>query len=203
MYSQVYQDEFVLKLMGKRGFFVDIGAGYGYKRPNGGNSQLLEELGWTGILIEGNEELHKYSKENRKSVSVHAFLPDKKLIDIFKEYNCPNIIDYLSIDIDPTSLVALEDFPFDEYEFKVLTFEHDSYGKNLETKNKSWEILIKNGYTCLHEDVQTPDFLFPDIYLTLPFEDWWVNKKYFSTDFINNNKTIGKKAIDIVRTPIK
>jgi hypothetical protein len=191
MYSQVYQDEFAAKLIGSAGFFVDVGAGDGYNRPNGGNSQYLEELGWKGILIEGNEQFHQYSKLNRKSISVHAFIPSIKIIDILKNNNCPNVIDYLSIDIEPSSLVALKDFPFDEYEFKVLTFEHDSYRFGISDKTDSWKILSENGYICLCEDVETPQ-------LAGPYEDWWINPKYFTPNFIEKNKSKGLKGQEIV-----
>ena len=70
-YSQVNQDLFVLyftNYIGKKGFFVEIGAGDGVKLSN---TYLLEKVGWEGILVDpfnyesGNMKLRKCIKDNR------------------------------------------------------------------------------------------------------------------------------------------
>ena len=70
-YSQTNQDLFVLyftNYIGKKGFFVEIGAGDGV---NISNTYLLEKIGWTGILAEPvdynneNMKLRKCIKDNR------------------------------------------------------------------------------------------------------------------------------------------
>lgn len=189
MYSQVCQDEVALKILGS-GFYVDIGAGDGFFDPNGGNSLLLEEKGWRGILIEGDFHRHNISKQRRNGISVQALIPDKSIRSILLENNCPKEIDYLSIDIEPSSLIALRDFPFDDFCFKFLTFEHDLYvsSENIFQKEESFKILNNLGYVRMAEDVCTPHSHFEY------FEDWWINPKFFSKSFIENNKFLRKSG---------
>jgi hypothetical protein len=70
-HSQENQDLFVLyftNYVGKKGFFVEIGAGDGV---NISNTYLLEKIGWTGILVDPvdynneNMKLRKCIKDNR------------------------------------------------------------------------------------------------------------------------------------------
>ena len=70
-HSQANQDLFVLNFtnyVGKKGFFVEIGAGDGVSISN---TYLLEKIGWTGILVDPvdynneNMKLRKCIKDNR------------------------------------------------------------------------------------------------------------------------------------------
>ena len=70
-HSQENQDLFVLyftNYLGKKGFFVEIGAGDGVSISN---TYLLEKIGWTGILVDPvdynneNMKLRKCIKDNR------------------------------------------------------------------------------------------------------------------------------------------
>lgn len=189
MYSQVYQDEVAFKIL-KSGFYVDIGAGDGFFDPNGGNSLFLEENGWNGILIEGDINRHAVSKEMRKGTSIQAMIPETSIESILIENNCPKEIDYLSIDIEPSSLIALKNFPFNKFCFKFLTFEHDLYvsNDNFIQKKESCDILTDLGYVRMAEDVCTP-YSDSDY-----FEDWWVNPNFFSKSFIDNNKFFRKNG---------
>jgi len=189
MYSQVFQDEVAYKLFNK-GFYVDIGAGDGFFDPNGGNSLYLEYNGWDGILIEGDIDRHFFSKLNRKGKSIHAMIPEVSIKSILIDNNCPREIDYLSIDIEPSSLIALKNFPFEDFCFKFLTFEHDLYvsNDNLLQKEESYRILNSMGYVRMAEDVCTPHS--DNEY----FEDWWINPRFFSQDFIKNNKFFRKNG---------
>lgn len=201
MYSQVNQDDFVLSLIDD-GFYVDIGAGNGFQSPNGGNSLKLEENGWDGILIEGNPAYSEFSKKHRKGKSINCFIPQKSLLSIFQENEIPKIIDYVSIDIEPSSFVALKDFPFSEFGFKVLTYEHDAYPDYksedayqiaLEEKEASRKILYGEGYFLLAEDVQVPKK--PNYF----FEDWWVNPAFFEQRFlhdIQSRKITGQEMVN-------
>ena len=190
MYSQAGQDEFVYLLTNKNpGFFLDIGAGDGFDRPNGGNSQFLEENGWNGILIECNEEFYSFGKERRSSTFINARIPDVSILDILDNNNSPKTIDYVSMDIEPSNLIALKTFPFKEYEFKILTFEHDLYMLGPQQKIESQIILKDLGYICLCDNVKIDG---------LTFEDWWINPKYFNSNFIQNNTFREKEYTDII-----
>lgn len=196
MYSQVYQDEVAQKLIGGTGFYVDIGAGDGFNNPNGGNSLFLEESGWNGILIEGCPYKSSVSKANRKGTSVCARIPDVKIVDILDQNECPLVIDYLSIDIEPVSLLGLKEFPLNKYRFKFLTFEHDLYvdpENNIRNKEEAFDILSSYGYVRFAEDVATPDCE------SNFFEDWFVDPIYFDSEFLLNNqfnKKTGKFILD-------
>lgn len=183
-YAQASQDLFVHSLLGDKGYFLDIGAGWDSYGLNS-NSLYLEEQGWTGICIEGDLE----SANKRKSRSINCkvlnvFVPQKSLKDILTDENSPNIIDYVSIDIEPNSVVALKDFPFETFEFKILTFEHDFYRIGKEQKEEAHQILSSYGYTLLCNDVFGPVDICGE---NCPYEDWWINPKYFASDFIKNN----------------
>lgn len=195
MYSQVYQDEVARKLIDDTGFYVDIGAGDGFHDPNGGNSLFLEEVGWNGILIEGCPFRSSHSKKYRKGLSICAQIPDVKIVDILDQNNCPLIIDYLSIDIEPVSLLGLKEFPLSKYRFKFLTFEHDLYvnpKENIKNKNESFDILTSYGYYRFAEDVTTPNSE------TRFFEDWWVDLNFFPNDFMEKNSFNKKSGLYIL-----
>jgi hypothetical protein len=66
-YAQASQDLFVHSLLGDKGYFLDIGAGWDSYGLNS-NSLYLEEQGWTGICIEGDLE----SANKRKSRSINC-----------------------------------------------------------------------------------------------------------------------------------
>jgi hypothetical protein len=193
MHSQVFQDEVAHKIL-NGGFYVDIGAGDGFFDPNGGNSLFLEENGWNGILIEGDIKRHEYSKQHRKGISIHAMIPDKTIKSILIENQCPKVIDYISIDIEPSSLIALYNFPFEDFSFKFLTFEHDLYTSpdNEEQKRESHRILKSMGYVCMADNVSVPHSYFEY------FEDWWINPSFFSKEFIEKNQFIGKDGLYIL-----
>lgn len=169
------QDLFVHTLLGDKGFYVDIGAGDGAGLPCASNTYWLEERGWSGILIEYDPQ---YTSEGKRLRPNSQFLcTDALRLDykaLFKQVNAPKVIDYLSIDIEPTSLAALERFPFDEYDFKILTIEHDFYNMPqgiVEKRNLNLWMKDKP-YIRIVEDVglayRTTNFL----------EDWYINPKY-------------------------
>lgn len=169
------QDIFVYTLLGNKGYYLDIGAGDGAGLPCASNTYWLEEIGWTGILIEYDPQ---YTSEARKLRPNSRFFCENALTldykQLFKACNTPKVIDYLSIDIEPTSLAALERFPFDEYDFKILTIEHDLYNmpQGIFEKRRLNLWMQNKPYIRIVEDVglsyRTTHFL----------EDWYINPKY-------------------------
>ncbi len=178
MYSQVGQDEWVISLFGEgyKGFFLDLGCQMP-KRIN--NTLLLEEKGWDGVSY----DIVDYSKdwEIRKTrfVCANVFTCD------FAEQNLPKVIDYLSLDISPYAgcrFHALKRLFNLGYEFKTITIEHNYYMNNVPDQYEDHDIserqpqrrlLLENGYLIVRADVG--DY-------NLPFEDWWVNTKYFDVN---------------------
>lgn len=78
MYSHpaTKQDEWVLSQDVKCGTFVELGA---YDGLTHSNTRLLEELGWTGKLVEGCAEFAKQCRANRPNAEViEAVIGDGK-----------------------------------------------------------------------------------------------------------------------------
>lgn len=187
-YAQVCQDRFALELIGPSGYFLDLGAGWDAVTLNS-NTLLLEEMGWDGISVEG-DPTHAERRKSKciRSKVVCTYIPQTTIKEILDSNNAPKVIDYVSIDIDPVSIDALNNFPFDEYEFKVMTFEHDIYRAGPEQKNQAYELLTSKGYVRLCNNVNVPESMGLGLY----FEDWWVNPKYFSQEFIERNTFDGQ-----------
>jgi hypothetical protein len=197
-YSQVCQDLFALTLIGRNGYFLDLGAGWDHSGVNS-NSLLLEEYGWNGICVEGDELSSIRRKTAAKRAKImNVYIPQTDLRDILRDNNAPKVIDYVSVDIDPMSMIGLNNFPFDEYDFKVMTFEHDTYRNGPEQKELSYALLTEKGYVRLCNDVNVPEAQGVGLY----FEDWWINPKYFSEEFIANNqfdKCLGPYIIENIK----
>ena len=177
-YSQLKQDVFVDRVLRQdKGFFIEAGCGDGQTLSN---TLALEEIGWNGILIDIDKDLLEKCLKSRdkNSIILKLDLSLVSLKDVLAAFNAPKIIDYLSIDIDDYSLAPLVGFPFEEYDVKVITFEHDAYrfGSQLKTpsrkflKEKGFKMICKNvGSVVLEEKNLVPYSLAP------PQEDWYVN----------------------------
>lgn len=64
------------------------------------------------------------------------------LKQVFELFNVPSKIDYLSLDVEGAELFIMEAFPFDKYQFSVLTIEW--VPDDLRT------LLMRNGYRLVH-----------------------------------------------------
>lgn len=82
------------------------------------------------------------------------------LIDLLKENNAPNKIDYLSIDTEGTEYEIIKNFNFDSYDISIITIEH--FFNELE-KQKIYDLLVKNGYSRVLTEISGQD-------------DWYVKK---------------------------
>jgi len=93
------------------------------------------------------------SREDGKKYLVQTI----SLVDLLKEYNAPEEIDYLSIDTEGSEFDILENFDFQRYKFKIITCEHN-YTPMREKLNALFQ---KNGYRKKYEQISQ-------------FDDWWV-----------------------------
>lgn len=158
-YSQAGQDKFVYELLVKtgiapKGTFLDIGAG----GRSISNTLGLEEIGWTGWLIDNSPEAQKDSEgRNAKFILADATTLDYSFL--------PDRVDYLSLDVDSASLSALERlFETSKCRFKVCTLEHDAYRFGDSLRAGQRKAMKAYGYYLVRPNVSNPD----------PFEDWWV-----------------------------
>lgn len=172
-YSQAGQDLFVISLFyqGYKGIFVDIGCGVPDKINN---TLLLEENGWVGLSLDIADYKEQWKIRKTPFVQVDALMTEFDVL--FKMFKLPQIIDYLSLDIEGEGnrYKALERVMKAGYDFKVMTIEHDSYGGYDATERQPQRrLLSKLGYS-----LQRPDVTFGG----KPFEDWWINPKYIRHD---------------------
>lgn len=185
-------------LLGRSGYYVDIGAGNGEGEPCASNTAWLEEVGWTGMLI---EYMPNYCQEacrfRPKSlvVQANAFTLDYK--KVFEELKVPKVIDYLTIDIDPTPQIqdpntnVLSKFPFDEYDFKFLTIEHDLYNPHGLFQKASLDNYMKDKpYKMIVENVALA--FAGKKYL----EDWYINPKYYNDYLVKDVENLYYKEIN-------
>ncbi len=64
-----------------------------------------------------------------------------RLLDIFRRFQVPRVIDYLSLDVEGAEDLVMASFPFDEYQFLALTVERPT--------ERLSKVLEDNGYIQL------------------------------------------------------
>lgn len=79
--------------------------------------------------------------------------------DLFKKFNIPENIDYLSIDTEGTEFEIINFLDFNKYNISIITIEHN-YTPNREKINS---LLIENNYIRVLEDYSKVD-------------DWYIKK---------------------------
>lgn len=165
-YSQAFQDMFALTVLeGKTsGTFLDIGC---HDPEFHNNTYLLEKLyGWNGFGIDLNQEILTKYQNDRKAEAVCA---DAVNFDYSEVLNKFDVIDYLSLDIDPPhqSLAALyKIFSYNKH-IKVITFEHDAYIAGDKVRAESRAFLQE------HYDLIVPNAM---THNSEYYEDWWCHK---------------------------
>ncbi len=99
--------------------------------------------------LDGHAEIRKSGKNyNVSTISLR---------DLLKKYDAPQSIDYLSIDTEGSEFEILGDFDFDEYQFKIITCEHNF----TPIREKLYSLLSANGYVRKYEELSQ-------------FDDWYV-----------------------------
>ena len=175
-YSREGQDIFVDLLL-EKGFFLDIGCG---GPVTFSNTYALELAGWTGVLLDSSASLIEECKRLRKSP---VFLQDCTSLDwarFLEENHVPKVIDYISLDVDDGNIAVIQNFPFDIYEFKIMTFETDCYWSN-RRKEAELRIMPQQYRMMLEDGVFTKDGK------EYVWEDWWVNTNYIKNNFHRKN----------------
>jgi hypothetical protein len=82
------------------------------------------------------------------------------LLNIFKKFDTPKVIDYLSLDVEGAEDLIMKDFPFHEYRFNIITLERpsDEMKARLETYGyKMWKYVKINTKESLwyHKSVES------------------------------------------------
>ena len=172
-FSQCLQDIFVLTMLdGKtNGTYLEIGSSDPYI---GNNTALLENLGWTGISIEIDNDLCTLFNNKRKNKCINIDALD------YDYSSLTGVIDYLQLDCDPPEVTyeILTKLNFDTCDYKVITYEHDYYADDTKLyRDKSRKFLTEKGYFLIAGDVAPND--------TDNFEDWWVLPEYIDMDIMS------------------
>jgi hypothetical protein len=165
--SQALQDVFALYInnFNSIGYFVDLGSNEPFA---GNNSALLELHGWEGIMVDYVDYLVLKCSTERKNKSIQANLVSKNLTELLDENNCPEIIDYLSMDLDyGAAIKSIKTFDFNKRKIKCMTFEHDAYADGPEMAEESRNFLTNMGLKIICKDVTVLD--------GKAFEDWYIN----------------------------
>ena len=200
-YSESFQDIFVLQCFnGKRnGTYLEIGAGDPTNGNN--TYLLSDKFGWEGLSIDygypdgwdgvvtidgmnlSNEEFQEYWNsvwyKNRR-IEDKLLLTDALTCDYVKLVDdgiIPPVIDYLQLDIDKgiddcvMNYELLRKMPFDNIDFKVITYEHNIYDtRYVELALESRKYLESKGYILIAGNIASIE--------NKPYEDWWVSLKY-------------------------
>lgn len=170
--SQAFQDRFVAKILNfkRDGYYLDIGS---CDAVSTNNTYAFESLGWKGICIELDSE-HNDSYNVRSCRYINDDATTIDYVRLLEESNAPKVIDYLSLDVDAISTNVLKLIPFNEYQFNVITIEHDYYIHSGIYRDEQRRILTEAGYVLYCEDVLVP--LQNDTTADCSFEDWWLHK---------------------------
>jgi hypothetical protein len=174
-HSQSYQDLFVLAALDgmRSGTYLEIGSAEPWQ---GNNTALLEtQFGWSGISIDINATVVAEFSAHRKNRVLCADATKIDYGDLLKEITSDNRVHYLQVDCEPseTTFEILQRIPFDQYEFSVITFEHDAY-VNATVRDRSRQWLRSKGYELLVSDVA-----YNRVH---SYEDWWVHPDHVPAD---------------------
>lgn len=183
--SQAGQDEWVHSIIGDSGYFVDVGAHDGVTHSN---TYALEQLGWTGVCVEPNDDVFLELVNRRSAACLCYPISDEfkrrpfdgiaigqgnnricyPLKNALAVVQAPPIIDYLSIDVEGHELEVLAGMDFDRWHVRLITIEHNLYLRGPEHKEQIRAVLEPLGFKIDRENVIAPSYG--------EYEDWYVNR---------------------------
>lgn len=195
-YSQANQDKWVCESLGfqRDGYFVEIGAFDGIQTSN--TYFMEKELGWRGICIEAEPNVFRQLAHNRRSINLNVAVSDytgrcffegasitqpgkgievpcDTLNNILTACQAPNVIDYLSIDIEGHEFNVLQAFDFDRWLIRMMTVEHNLYVDGPFKKDRLFALLSSRGFVRVVDNAPCLDPN-PEWY-NKPYEDWYVH----------------------------
>ena len=165
--SQAGQDLFVHALLpSATGTFLDIGCSAPKEISN---TWALEQLGWTGILLDGNINSAEACRAERRNPVVCADATICSWGALFRKHQpswpTPPVFDYVSLDVDEPTHAALLNLLRSGACFNVITIEHDRYHRGERLRGPNRAALFNAGYELIAADVHNQG---------CSFEDWWV-----------------------------
>lgn len=160
--AQAGQDLFCAEVLGYKrdGWFLEIGSNNPVEINN--THALEKSLDWRGLGVDNSPESMFAWEQHRASPfyltdaagqqNWHAAI--RQMYEIVgRRADTPLTLDYLSADIDGATLAFLQNFPFDQIKFRVITVEHDAYRNGPEYRQSILDIMQNHGYEVLCPDV--------------------------------------------------
>jgi len=188
-YAQADQDIFVLSMLDglEYGTYLEIGAAW---PDHISNTALLElKFGWTGISLDYSDDyVPLWAGSIRKSF-VQANGQTVDFAQLLRSW--PRIIDYLSIDCDPgrVTFEILQRLPWDQYRFRIITFEHECHAEGPDIKLKSREFLSGLGYQLMVNNIS-------DQGIACDYEDWWAHPELIEPEKIQLHQWVDDSVKD-------
>jgi hypothetical protein len=93
-----------------------------------------------GIVGKMDEKMANFKKEPDAKVEKRYTAP---ITEVLERFNVPNVIDYMSLDVEGAEYLVMQNFPFDKYRIKVLTVERP--------KDNLKKLFAKEGYIHLKD----------------------------------------------------
>jgi len=160
-YSQTMQDVFALMVNDFKfnGVCLDIGSSSPYEMFS--NSLLLQMCNWKTICVDLEE--HSESWKSFPNAKFYSMDFTKKENVEFILSQLPNVVDFLSLDIDDFTIDGLKLIDFTKVKFKCICIEHNKYlGNRGIQRHEQRQILEAAGYTMVVKNLHN-------------YEDWWIN----------------------------
>lgn len=121
--------------LGKYRKCIVVGAFVGGNSNNDGQQVEIVLNGIYGGIV-GNDFDNKEQDNNSKVVVKRDLVSITTILDGF---NCPKVIDYISLDVEGAESLIMQDFPWEKYKFLFMTIERP--------KNDLVKLLNSHGYT--------------------------------------------------------
>lgn len=210
-FSQAAQDRFVnAVLAGKHGgTFLDVGCCHPTELSN--TYALESHFAWRGLLVDNDPGAVKLCREQRISPAIEADATtlnfDAAIREAWKSFNAhfgdivlakgyalPKYIDYLSLDVDAATVLALRRILNTGIRFRVITVEHDAYRFGDEPRAVIRHLLMNAGYAIVCANVRATT--------GEEFEDWLIDPVADGVDLdaCERLHCIGKKWTEIFPT---
>lgn len=207
--GQVKQDVFVNKILQKnQGFFLDVGAGTGGLTGQPvefySNTYFFERYrGWKGIAIDYDQNWYNNVKNKRTATVSCVDLLKVNVNEHLESLNCPEEIDYISLDVDDAQWKVFNEFDWDKYKFRVLTLEHNlfqSHDIKLQSHSNEHKSRIQKEYAAYRNVLSSKGYkiLWGNVALDGygPVEDWWVNEEIYNKFKHYEKHDINYKEVD-------